>query len=66
MVVKIIEVIGISPKGFEDAIQQAVTRASKTVKGISGVDVLGQTASVRDGKVAEYKVDLKIAFVVDE
>ena len=66
MVVKIVELIGVSAKSFEDAIQQAVTRASKTIKGISGVDVLGQTAVVKNDKVVEYKVNIKVAFVVEE
>lgn len=66
MVVKIIEVIGMSDKSFEDAIAQGVARASKTVKHISGVDVLRQTASVKDGRITEFKVDMKLAFVVED
>ena len=66
MVVKIIEILGVSPKSFEDAIAQGVARASKTVKNITGVDVLGQTASVKNGKVTEYRVDMKLAFVVED
>jgi len=66
MVVKIIEIIGMSDKSFEDAIAQGVARASKTVQHISGVDVLRQTASVKDGKITEFKVDMKVAFVVQD
>ncbi len=66
MVVKIIELIGVSPKSFEDAVSQAVIRASKTVKNISGVDVIGQSAKVKGGKVAEFRVNLKVAFVVED
>ncbi len=66
MVVKIIELIGVSPKSFDDAVVQAVKRASKTVKHITGVDVLGQSAKVEGGKVAEFRTHLKIAFVVKE
>lgn len=66
MVIKIIEVIGVSAKSFDDAVASAVERASKTVKHITGVDVIGQTASVRDGKIDEYRVDLKLAFKVEE
>lgn len=62
--VKIIEVIGISSKSFEDAIDQALKKASKTVKGISGFEVLKQMASVEDGKIVQYKVNLKLAFPV--
>ncbi len=66
MVVKVIELIGVSPKGYEDAVSKAVARASKTVKNISGVDVIGQSAKVKDGKVTEFRVNMKIAFVVEE
>lgn len=66
MTIKIIELIGISTKNFEDAVGQAVKRASKTVKNISGVDVLGQSCRVKAGKVSEYRVNLKIAFVVED
>ncbi len=66
MVVKVVELIGVSSSGFEDAVQQAVKRASKTVKHITGVDVVGQSAKVMDGKVNEYRAHLKIAFVVED
>jgi hypothetical protein len=65
MVVKIIELVGVSSKSYEDAIAQAVERTSKTVKNITGVDVLGQSAKVADGKVVEYRANLKVAFVVE-
>lgn len=64
MVIKIIELIGVSPKSFEDAVNEAVMRASKTVKNISGVDIIGQSVKVKDGKVAEYRVNVKLAFLV--
>ena len=66
MVVKIIEVIGISTSSFEDAVSQGVARASKTVKNINGLDILGQTAEVKDGKITEYRVNMKLAFVVED
>ncbi len=62
--VKVIEIIGISSKSFDDAISQALKKASKTVKGITGFEVIKHLASVEDGKIRQYKVDLKIAFPV--
>jgi flavin-binding protein dodecin len=62
--VKIIEVIGISSKSFDDAIHQALTKASKSVKGISGLEVIKHLASVEDGKIKLYKVVVKLAFPV--
>ena len=66
MVVKIVELIGVSNKSYEDAVTSAVERASKTVKNISGVDVLGQSAKVENGKVTEFRAHLKIAFAVED
>ena len=63
--IKIIEVIGISSKSFNDAISQALKKASKTVKGITGFEVLKQMARVENGKITQYKVDLKLAFTVN-
>jgi dodecin len=62
---KIIELVGTSSRGFEDAINEAVRRSSKTLKNIRGVDVVGQKAIVRDGKVTEYRVNLKLSFGVE-
>ncbi len=66
MVVKIIELVGVSKKSFEDAVTEAVSRSAKTIKNITGVDVVGQTAKVENGKVTEFHVNLKIAFVVED
>ena len=62
---KIIELVGTSSRGFEDAINEAVKRSAKTVKSIRGVDVVGQKVIVKDGKVAEYRVNLKLSFGVE-
>jgi len=62
--VKIIEIIGISSKSFDDAIVQALSKASKTVKGLTGFEVIKHMASVKDGEIKQYKVNLKLAFPV--
>lgn len=62
--VKVIEIIGISSKSFDDAINQALAKASKSVKGITGFEVIKHMASVEDGKIKQYKVNLKLAFPV--
>ena len=64
-VVKIIELIGSSPKGWSEAAQNAVTEAAKTVKNIKGVHVKRCTAKVKDSKIVEYNADVKIAFIVE-
>ena len=62
--VKIIEIMGVSPNSFEDALAQAVTKAAVSINGISSVEVIRQTASIRDAKVARYEVTVKLSFVV--
>jgi dodecin len=62
--VKVIEIIGISSKSFDDAISQALKKASKSIKGITGFEVIKHMASVKDGKVTQYKANLKLAFPV--
>jgi flavin-binding protein dodecin len=64
-VAKIIEWCADSPKSFEDAIQDGITRASKTVHNIKSAWVKEQHVVVDNGKVALYRVDLKVTFVLD-
>lgn len=64
-VVKVIELVGISPTSWSDAARNAVAEASRTIHGITGVDVLHSTAVVEDGEIKEYHVDVKVAFVVE-
>lgn len=62
--VKVIEIIGISSKSFDDAVAQALDKASKSVKGITGFEITKHMASVEDGKIKQYKVNVKLAFPV--
>ena len=64
-VVPVIELVGVSSKSWSDAAQQAVERASQTVRHITGLDVLKSSAVVKDGKITEYHVDVKVAFLVE-
>ena len=54
------------PKGIEAAIEEGLHRASKTLRGITGVEVLSVKAKVVKGKVQEYRVSLKITFVLED
>ena len=65
-VIKIIELIGVSSKSWEDAVNNAVKDASKTIDNITGVEVIHATAKVKDGAVTEYRADVKVAFVVTD
>ncbi|RME84618.1 MAG: dodecin domain-containing protein [Caldilineae bacterium] len=64
-VAKVIELVGSSEKSWEDAAQNAVKTAAKTLHGISGVEVTNMTAKVEDGKIVRYKTTVKVAFAVE-
>jgi flavin-binding protein dodecin len=60
------EITSQSPKGFDDAIAKGVARANKTLKNVKGAWVKGMKVEVADGKVAQYRVDLKVTFVLSD
>jgi flavin-binding protein dodecin len=64
-VVKVIELVGTSSKGWEDAVKQVVTEASQSLRHITGVDVVNQTAHVEDGRITEYRATVNVAFVLE-
>lgn len=65
-VAKIIEISAESKKGFEDAIQEGITRAGTTVENIKSAWVQEQQVVVEKGKVVSYRVNLKVTFVLSE
>jgi len=65
-VAKIIELSCESPKSFEDAIQNGIARASKTIHNIKGAWVKEQQVIIDNNKVTLYRVDLKVTFVLDQ
>jgi dodecin len=65
-VAKISEISATSPKSFEDAIQQGLTRASRTLRNIRGAWVKEQHVRVEGGKVTEYQVNMMVTFVLED
>lgn len=63
-VLKVIEILANSNKSWEEATEKAVAEAAKSVKNIRSVYVNEQSATVKDGKVDEYRVNVKITFEV--
>ncbi|UWX55511.1 dodecin family protein [Maribacter litopenaei] len=63
-VLKVIEVLANSDKSWEDAAKNAVAQASKSVKNIRSVYINEQSATVEDGKMVMYRVNVKITFEV--
>ena len=60
--IKIKEVIGTSSKGFHDAFQEAVDRVIEQKKNVTGAKIVGHSVEIKDGKIFEYKVNVKIAY----
>ncbi|MET7029694.1 dodecin family protein [Sediminicola luteus] len=63
-VLKVIEILANSNKSWEDAAKNAVSEASKSVKNIRSVYINEQSATVKDGKMDNYRVNVKITFEV--
>ena len=64
MVVKIIELIGSSPEGWQEATQNAIDEAAKTINNIKSIHVKRCTAKIEKNKIVEYRAVVKIAFAV--
>jgi dodecin len=65
-IVKVIEVMASSPKSWEDAAQQAVSEASKSLKHIRSVYVQDHSAVVSNGKISAYRITAKLSFEIEE
>lgn len=62
---KVIELVGSSPAGFEEAVRTALADAAATTRGITGAQVTGWSVKCDDGEVVEYKATIKVAFGVE-
>lgn len=65
-VAKVTEIICSSTKSFDDAVENGIARASETLKGIQGAWVADQKVTVSDGKISEYRVVLKVTFILKD
>ena len=65
-VARITEISSVSTVSFQDAIEQGVSRANKTLKNVKGAWVKDQEVSIDNGKVSGYKVILKVTFVLSD
>ena len=63
-VAKIIEVSAASPNSFEDAIKEGISKAGESLQNIRGAWVSEQKVRVEGGEITEYRVDLKISFLL--
>ncbi|HHY59435.1 MAG TPA: dodecin domain-containing protein [Clostridia bacterium] len=66
MYVKVVELVGESPVSWRDAVENAVREASKDLPNVTGVEVYNLTANVENGRVSEFKANVKVACVSDK
>jgi flavin-binding protein dodecin len=65
-VYKILELVGSSEKGIDDAIQNAISRASKTIRGMKWFEVVQTRGHIEKGAVGHYQVTLRVGFTLEE
>ncbi len=65
-VAKVTEITSTSSVSFEDAIVQGIARANKTLRNVKGAWVASQKVKCQDGKITEYRVDMKVTFVLTD
>ncbi|MGQ0664178.1 MAG: dodecin family protein [Pseudomonadota bacterium] len=64
-VARVTKITAGSSKSFQDAVAVGFARAAKTIRGITGLEVLSQKAKVEKGKIVEYRVNLEIIFILE-
>ena len=64
-IAKVVEVNSSSTKSFEDAILTGITKVTETVKNVQGAWINEQKVIIKENKIAEYRVNLKISFLVE-
>jgi dodecin len=65
-VARVTELSAVSETGFEDAINEAVARATRTLRGVEGAWIKDMNVLIEDGRVAGYKVNLEVTFVLED
>ena len=65
-VAKVIEIIASSEKSFDDAVEEGIKEATKTLDNVTGAWVSEQKVTVKDGNISEYRVILRVTFVLKD
>jgi flavin-binding protein dodecin len=65
-VAKVTEIIASSPKSFEDAVEKGIARADKTLNNVRGAWIAAQKVEVEKGKIKEYRVTMRVTFVLED
>ncbi len=65
-VIKTIELVGVSPVDWTDAAKRALAESAKTLRGIEGMEILDQSAVIRDNEIVEYQASVRIRFRLED
>jgi len=65
-IARVTEITATSREGFDDALQQGINRASKTLKNIKGAWIKEQEVTITDGEIDQYVIKMKVTFVLDD
>jgi flavin-binding protein dodecin len=64
-VARVTKITASSTSSFQDAVQDGLSRAAQSLRGITGLEVISQKAKVENGRVAEYRVTLEVTFILE-
>ena len=64
-VARMTKITAASPTEFQDAVEQALSRAAQTLRGNSGLEVISQKAKVEDGKISEYRATNEVTLILE-
>jgi flavin-binding protein dodecin len=65
-VARVTEITSSSTKSFEDAVEEGIARAAKTLKNVEGAWIQDQKVVIENGKIAEYRVNMKVTFILTD
>ncbi len=65
-VARVTEIVASSTKDFEDAMKAGISRATKTLRGITGAEVVRMQAKVENNKIVEYRVHMNLTFILED
>jgi hypothetical protein len=65
-VARVTEIIASSPDGFREAVEGGIARAARTLRNITGLEVLDKRVKVERGLITEYRVEMKVIFLLDD
>ena len=64
-VARVTKITAASSKGFDDAVRAGLERAGRTIRGITGLHVVEQKCSVKDGHIDEWRVTMEVTFILE-